>query len=101
MGMKSKNGVVFTVRNCRFEPSEFGNRDWVDLCLSDIKKAFYWNKPAIISSHRVNFIGAIDPENRKNGLTQLNALLREITKKWPEVEFMTSAELAKLIIKEK
>jgi len=74
-------------------------KDWVNSCLNDIDMAFRWNKPAIISSHRVNYIGALDPGNRENGLSQLKQLLKEVVSRWPDVEFMTSAELGDLIQK--
>jgi hypothetical protein len=74
-------------------------RDWVDSCLFDISTAFRWHKPAIISSHRVNYIGALYRENRDNGLIQLEALLREIMKSWPDARFVTSAELGEFIAK--
>ncbi len=96
-GMRSSYNLLFTLRNCRFEPSENQKTDWVDRCLNDIETAFMWKKPAIISPHRVNFIGTIDPSNRNHGLTALKTLLESIVKKWPKVEFLSSAELAKLI----
>lgn len=96
LGQKDKTGILYITRNCFFEPSHPG-KDWVDSCLFDIKTAFRWHKPAIISTHRVNYIGSLRPENRDRGLKQLNALLKEILKKWPDVEFMTTPELGKLI----
>jgi len=65
--------------------------------MSDIDIAFRWKKPAVISSHRVNYIGRLRPENRTNGLKKLEALLQSIIAKWPDVEFMTSVELGDLI----
>jgi hypothetical protein len=55
LGKTDKNGIKYITRNCFFEPSCNGI-DWIDSCLNDIKIAFRWNKPAIISSHRVNYI---------------------------------------------
>ena len=85
------------VRNCVFEPTEPSNIDWVETCLKQVEVAFRWNRPAMISSHRVNFCGHIDPENRKIGILALKKLLKNIVKKWPDVEFMTTVELGKLI----
>lgn len=98
IGQKNKYGQRFIIRNCFFEPCMKG-RDWVNSCLNDIDIAFRWKKPAIISSHRVNYIGALDPGNRENGLSQLMQLLKEVVSRWPDVEFMTSAELGDLIQK--
>jgi len=98
LGQKNKLGQRYITRNCFFEPSD-RSKDWVDSCMSDISIAFKWNKPAIISSHRVNYIGTLDPSNRSHGLHQLRELLKQIVSKWNNVEFMTSTELGKLISK--
>jgi len=96
LGQKDKSGIRYITRNCFFEPSH-PEKDWVDSCLNDIKIAFRWHKPAIISTHRVNYIGSLRPENRDRGLNQLNTLIKSIIKNWPDVEFMTTPELGKLI----
>ena len=96
MGQSNGNGLRYLTRNCFFEPVEPG-RDWVASCLGDISAAFRWNKPALISSHRVNYIGALHKENRKSGLKQLSLLLKQIINLWPDAEFITSAELGEII----
>ncbi len=96
LGQKEKNGIRYITRNCFFEPSQSG-KDWVDSCLNDINIAFRWHKPAIISSHRVNYIGALSTVNRDNGLFQLSKLIQEIIKNWPDVEFVTTPQLGTLI----
>jgi hypothetical protein len=96
LGQMEKSGIRYITRNCFFEPSS-GGKDWVDSCLNDIKIAFRWHKPAIISSHRVNYIGAHDATNRNNGLKQLNMLLSSVKKNWPEVEFMSTSQLGSLM----
>ncbi|MEQ8704192.1 MAG: hypothetical protein RIC19_09755 [Phaeodactylibacter sp.] len=88
------------VRNVVFEPTEDRGVDWVAFTLKQIEAAFRWRKPAIISSHRVNFCGHIDPENRKQGLEALQALLQQIVKRWPDVEFISVGELVKIMQKE-
>jgi hypothetical protein len=97
-GQKDDNGITYTIRNCVFEPCAFG-MNWVDRCLSDINTAFRWHKPAIIGTHRVNYIGSLNPHNRDNGLRQLSLLLKSITRIWPEVEFITTPGLKELIRK--
>jgi len=94
IGKKTKEGLIIMVRNVVFEPTEDRGIDWVSFTMKQIETAFRWNKPAIISSHRVNFCGHIDEKNRENGLAALKNLLQEITKKWPDVEFMSADELA-------
>jgi hypothetical protein len=88
---------LYLTRNASFEPSSNNSTDPVNSCLHQIEIAFRWGKPAIISSHRVNYIKIIDPENASNGLRKLDLLLSKILLRWPEVEFLTSAELGNLI----
>ena len=99
-GEMNENGQVYLVRNCVFEPSLKTNQsDNVGSCLKDISVAFEWNKPAIITSHRLNFIGAIDPGNRQHNLKQLEELLSKILKQWPDAEFMSTDRLGAEILK--
>ena len=98
LGQKNKLQQTYLTRNCFFEPSSYG-KDWIGSCISEIETAFRWNKPAIISSHRVNYIGALREANRKNGLSQLEQLLKKILHQWPDVEFCSSDELGDLINK--
>jgi len=98
-GKKTKEGLTIMVRNVVFEPTEERGIDWVDFTLKQIENAFRWDKPAIISSHRVNFCGHIDKKNREKGLKSLESLLQEIVKKWPDVEFMSADELGNCIVK--
>ncbi|MBK6345978.1 MAG: polysaccharide (de)acetylase [Bacteroidales bacterium] len=100
-GQVSSYGLIFTRRNSSFEPSESDKIDWVSKSLKDVSLAFKWKKPAIISSHRVNFIGALVPANREKGLKELKRLLNELIKHWPDIEFMTSDELLTTIKAEK
>lgn len=95
-GKKSSNGLTYLTRNCFFEPSDV-NKDWVSSCINEISSAFKWRKPAVISSHRVNYIGALHKHNRENGLKQLKELLMQILMRWPDVEFVTSEELGKIV----
>lgn len=92
-GRKDANGMLVYRRNCKFEPSKDHNIDWVDRCLSEIKIAFRWGKPAVIDTHRVNYIGRLYEENRDYSLKELKRLLVEIIKHWPDVEFVTSEQM--------
>lgn len=96
LGQINDIGQIYMTRNCIFEPSEEG-KEWVNSCLSDIKIAFQMRKPAIISTHRVNYIGTLEKENRERGLRQLDQLLLEVVKNWPDVEFITSDQLGDII----
>ena len=96
-GKQADPGILLMVRNVVFEPTDDRNIDWVSYAMNQIEAAFRWNRPAIISSHRVNFCGHIDKKNRERGLMALKLLLQKVTERWPDVEFMTAHELGKLI----
>ena len=106
IGDKNQYGQIYITRNCFFEPSSSGfekpaNTDWINNCLKEIEIAFRWRKPAVISTHRVNYIGYLHPENRERSLKQLSELLGKMLKRWPDIEFMTSSELGDLITSKK
>lgn len=93
-GQKNKRNQLYSVRNCNFEPAYKQNpEECVKSCLSEIAEAFKAKKPAIISTHRLNYIASINPENRKNNLAGLKELLDAIVAQYPDVEFVSSAEL--------
>lgn len=92
-GEKTSANQIYWRRNCSFEPAKNHDMDWVDSCMSEIAIAFRWGKPAVINSHRVNYIGVLDPKNREDSLRQLNKLLHQIVKTWPDVEFINSQKL--------
>jgi hypothetical protein len=96
-GKKNNLNQKYLVRNVFFEPSHYPYFDSVNDCMNRINVAFRWNKPAIISSHRLNFIGSIDEKNRTINLKLLKELLNKIVTKWPDVEFLASDELGKLL----
>ncbi len=92
--------MINITRNGAFEQVAPGH-DWVNECMGDIDAAFKLHKPCVISSHRVNYIGSIDERNADEGLRKLDELLKNIIKRWPDVEFMTSTELGEIIRKDK
>lgn len=98
IGQENSLKQLYLTRNTYFEPSIMGpDTDHIGYCMQRIGAAFRMKKPAIIASHRLNYIGSIHPQNRDQNLKLLNSLLSEIVKRWPEVEFMTSDELGAYI----
>lgn len=95
MGQKNKSGQRYITRNVMFEPNK-SQEQWVNRALKDIEVAFKYKKPAIISSHRVNFVGGKSEENRDKGLKYLKDLLSQAVKKWPEAEFLSIRDLIKI-----
>ena len=96
-GKTTGNNLKIVVRNVMFEPTMKYHTDWVKAAMEQINAAFRWGKPAVISSHRVNFAGQIDAENRRAGIQSLTLLLKSIKQRWPEVEFITANQLNKIM----
>lgn len=94
-GRKSPAGLTYITRNCYFEPSQ--DSEGLDECLNRIRLAFRWHKPAIISMHRLNVIGSLVESNRTKNLSDLKTLLQTVIQRWPDVEFMSSDQLGKII----
>jgi hypothetical protein len=99
IGQRNNLGQYYSIRNCTFEPVT-GIAQAVEKCLSQMTLAFRWGKPAIICSHRINYIGRIHPENRDRNLKAFDALLGQIVRLWPDVEFVSSPDLFQTIINE-
>ena len=99
LGEKNQTGQLHLVRNVFFEPTLHRKvyTDPVDKSLAEMSAAFRMKKPAVICSHRLNYIGYIDPDNRDLNLKLLHSLLARMLKKWPDIEFVTSQELGEII----
>lgn len=98
MGQKNKNGQIYTIRNCSYEPSYFHNvEESVDKCFDEVCNAFKNFKPAIINSHRFNYISSINESNSSENLKGLYKLLEKIISTFPDVEFVTTEQLIQII----
>jgi hypothetical protein len=95
--LDKKTGLNYTTRNAFFEPAAQPNKDWVSITLQGIEKAFMNNQPAIIGSHRINYIGRLDQNHRDKNLAMLREVLQQLVKKYPDVEFIDSGQLADII----
>lgn len=92
-GRQAGQAHFTVVRNVVFEPSSDRGYDPVGRALDQVAAALRWGRPAIISSHRVNFCGHLDESNRTRSLDALRRLLNGIVKRWPDVEFVPVDEL--------
>jgi hypothetical protein len=97
-GQKNRIGQVYTVRNCTYEPAyQQTPMKSAKECLDQIMRAFHNRKPAIINSHRFNYIGSINRENARENLKGLLWLLQTIIDIIPDAEFISTAELLRII----
>lgn len=97
IGQKNKHNQIYLVRNVFFEPTIFGRERVIDDCMMRIRLAFSFKKPVIIGTHRLNFIGFINEKNRDVNLKLFRELLTKIKNEYPQVEFLNSSELGKII----
>lgn len=95
LGQKNNIGQHYIVRNCAFEPVKGGDTA-ITTCFEQVTAAFMMHKPAIISSHRVNYIGHFDENSRTENLKRLKTLLEMIKKYWPEMIFVNGRELCSM-----
>ena len=96
-GTKNNFNQTYITRNVFFEPSLNPKFNWVLDAIKRINIAFKWNKPAVISMHRLNFMGGLNEDNRKNNLMLLKNLITEVKRLHPDVVFMSTNELGILI----
>ena len=98
---EKKNGLIYNVRNAYFEPStnlNFNKReDDLGKLKYQTRLAFRFNKPLTVSMHRLNFVGRLDVNNRDINLGLLRNYLSWLIKTYPEVEFLNTIELMKII----
>jgi len=95
-GKQNKFKHVYYRRNVKFEPIQKASYNR-DITLFEIGAAFRFGKPAIISSHRINYVGSIESSHRDFALQEFKLLLKKIIEKWPDAEFVSSAELGQII----
>lgn len=96
-GTRRRSGLHDLVRNVTFEPYRSEAIDHVHRALRQVRTAFLWNKPAVISTHRINYVGGMRPDLRDRHLKALRRLLESITKQWPDAVFRSSDELARMV----
>lgn len=101
LGERNAFRQLYLTRNVYFEPTLSISNDCLSSALRQIETAFRWHKPAIISIHRINFVGYIDQQNRDHTLSLFNNLLRRILWLWPDVEFFSTVDLGDLIVQQK
>lgn len=98
-GQTNEKGQNYYVRNGLFEPSITPNIDWVNKCMESIAIAFKWGKPAIIGTHRINFCSRLNENHRNQNLKDLEELLKQILKRWPDIQFSDSSKIINMYLK--
>lgn len=96
-GQRNERNQMYIIRNAFFEPSLEGNAFKSGNTLRQIKQAFQLRQPAILSSHRINFVGRGSKEKRNENLRYLKKILKKVVDLYPEVEFISTDRLNDII----
>jgi hypothetical protein len=97
MGNTNRLGQIFLIRNSSFEPSTRPNINWSQKIKNEVHAAFLVGAPVILSTHRVNFMGGMDENNRENNLKLFCEILNDLVKSYPDIEFMNTVQLSNFI----
>jgi hypothetical protein len=88
---------VYLERNCRFEPVQFENpAAVVTSCIQETDRAWERGEPAIVETHRINFVHT-DPAVVSTGLEALSEYLSALTSRSEALPvFLTDWEISQL-----
>jgi hypothetical protein len=95
-GEKNRNDAFYIIRNCNFEQNSGGNTQIRD-CLRQMQWAFLTHQPVVLCSHRANYVGSINEQNRIRGISMLAEFLDEALRRWPDIVFLSTPELGTMI----
>lgn len=96
-GKKGNNGIIYSVRNCQFEPAINKACLNVEALMKQVDEIFKHNKLAVFSTHRINYVGGIEESNRFQTLRVLDEFLTQLLKKYPDTIFMSSSDLLNIL----
>jgi hypothetical protein len=91
-GQPTGNGMVYMVRNSYFEPS-MGHMAEQAMAALDLKTGL--GQPALLETHRFNFLGSIDKKNRS--VQELKRFLEQALAAYPNVAFISTGKLAMIL----
>ncbi|HYP67455.1 MAG TPA: hypothetical protein VEP67_04300 [Thiobacillaceae bacterium] len=86
-GMISPQGLLYLVRDVYFEPARGHTPDRVE---AGVAARTALGRPTLVETHRFNFLGRAE----QTSLDALSDALARVMARWPEIRFLSSAELA-------
>ena len=89
-GQIGPDDVLYVVRDRYFEPSLGHTRD---RAIEALRSKTHVARPALLEIHRMNFIG--DEAQARGSLDEVEALLESACAGFPDLRFMSAAELAR------
>jgi hypothetical protein len=69
----------------------------VDLAFQQTANAFHRKVPAIVCTHRLNYVSSQDLNNGPRALTALKNFLTKVKRDYPSVEFLDSQQLLEVM----
>lgn len=96
-GQCNGKGIFYSIRNCHFEPSLIQTDSLLQNIIDELEQAFKQKTIAVFSTHRVNYVGSIDPSNRNHTLILLDELLTYLTVKYSDLEFLSSDKIVDIL----
>ena len=92
-GQAGKGGTFYLVRNDYFEPA-LGHT--AEQAMNALENKTRLGRPTLLESHRFNFLGS--DERRTNSLAELEKLLQRSLDIHPDLAFMSTEKLARVLI---
>ena len=86
-GMISPQGLLYLVRDAYFEPARGHTSDRVE---AGVAARTALGRPTLVETHRFNFLGQAE----QTSLDALSDALARVMARWPQIGFLSSAELA-------
>ncbi len=90
---RGQEGIIYMVRDDYFEPAK-GHR--AERAIAAVVRKTARGRPTLLETHRFNFTGA--PETAKQAANELARMLEEVLKRFPDVWFVSTAQLAKQLV---
>lgn len=91
-GQSGEHGIIYLVRDVYFEPL-LGHT--AEQALDALSAKTRLGRPTLFETHRFNFLGS--EEKNKQALAELEQLLRMAVKNYPDLAFLSSGKLARIL----
>jgi hypothetical protein len=98
LGERNKHGQIYLGRNVDFEPNGDNTDAWKN-ALKNIRNNFRYGIPSVINTHRCNYVSEMSVKLRNGNMAQLDSLLSAVEQEFPDVVYLTSAQLGEAIEK--
>lgn len=91
---RNLKGITHIISNGAFEPEVSENA--INNCLKQISESFKYGRPAIINTHRFNYVKGRKKNYTQKSLIVLDNLLTDVRRLYPDVEFLSMKDYTRL-----